>query len=542
MRKIFNYILAGSFVFGAISCNEDELLDDWLATNPPAEEVVITGDPGSLDLSNYVALGNSLTAGYMDGALYNAGQASSYVNQLAMQMAYAGAGSFNQPDINSVYGYNSTFTVGENIAGRSYLDLSIPGPNAGYNGEVPTAYSGVKAELNNFGVPGARLSHLGAAGYGLANPLFGRFAVDPGTSSILGDAMATTPSFFSLWIGANDYLGYAIAGGTSATTPLEDYSQASFQADLGTVLGTLTSGGAEGVVLTLPPVVTLPLFQAVRWNAIALPEANATALNSALAAVNGGIQAVNSAGCGCDVSNRLISYAAGNNPILVVDNELEDLGPYWDILVGAEAMTPTQRLQLEPYRQSRPLVAGELVILSAAAKLGKEADGDNSTLNTPIGVAVPLGFDLINFEQEAGNGDKYFLNVAEQTAIVTARATYNGTISGVVAALNGGGADIALVDVQPTFVDMLGLDVATAGALALPTGSADGVKGLSVGGFQLQPDFSPNGVISTDAVHPNARGHAIISNLVIDAINARWGASIPKVDVISQLGVPLTED
>ena len=529
MKKIFNYILSATLIFTLASCNEDDVLSSWVEQNPEAE-APSGGDIGTtLDLSNYVALGNSLTAGFMDGALYDDGQSMSYVNLLASQMQLAGAtASFNQPDINSVYGYNSIFSSGENIAGRSYLDLSIPGPNASLNGELPTAYSGDKSALNNFGVPGARLSHLDANGYGTLNGLFGRFAVDPGTSSILGDALATTPSFFSLWIGANDYLGYAITGGQGAK-PLDAYSQSAFQAELGSVLGQLTAGGAEGVVLTLPPVVTLPLFQAVAYNAIPLDQATADALNSGLAAANGGIQAATSGGYSGDVSNRLMSYAAGNNPILVIDEELDDLGPYWDNLVNAMAMTAQQRAGLEPYRQSRPLVAGELVLLSAAPLLGVDAAGPN----TPIGLAVPLGFSFT----AAANGDQYFLNIEEQTAIVTARATYNGVIAGVVAALNGGGADIALVDVQPTFVDALGLDVATATALALPTGSADGVKGIDVSGFLLQPDFSPNGVMSTDAVHPNPRGHALIANLIIAAINDRWGASITPVDVLPLRGV-----
>lgn len=341
MKRIFNYILSTALILGAVSCGEDEILDQWIADNPPAEEVPITGDPGDLTLTKYVALGNSLTAGFMDGALYNDGQSASYANMLGTQFGYAGGGAFNQPDINSVYGYNSTFSnPGAGIiAGRSYLDLSIPGPNAGLNGELITAYTGNKANLRNFGVPGATVSHLTTAGYGTVNPYFGRFAVNAGTSTILGDALATSPTFFSLWIGSNDYLGYAWAGGTSTSTPLQTYSQAQFQAGYGNILGQLSAGGRKGVVLNLPPVVTLPLFQAVKWNAIPLDAATATTLNTALAAVNGGIQAAVQAGYTGTVNNRLISYAAGSNPILVVDNELEDLGPYWDILVSATAIT-----------------------------------------------------------------------------------------------------------------------------------------------------------------------------------------------------------
>ena len=538
MKNIFNYILSGTLILGVASCSEDEVLADWIEDNP-LPTTTVTGDLGSLDFSNYVAIGNSLTAGFMDGALYNDGQSASYVNMIGTQASLVGGGAFNQPDINSIYGFNGAFSdlAGGNIAGRSYLDLSVPGPAAGFNGELIGAFSGNKSELNNFGVPGMRIGDVETAGYGHAtfgNPYFSRFAADPGTSSVLGDALATSPTFFSVWIGANDYLGYALSGG-QGSAPLDDLGAAAYAGALGSILGQLTAGGAEGVVIDLPPVVTLPFFQAVPYNAIPLDAATATVLNDNLAAVNGAIQATALVGYTGDVSARLMSYSAGNNPILVIDEELDDLGPFFDLIA-----TGASRQALVPYQQSRPLTAADLPLLSAVPLLGTEADGDNSTLDTPLGVAIPLGFDLATFS--ISNGDQYYLDVAEQTAIVTARATYNGVIAATVAGLNAAGADIELVTIQDMFADVLGLDAATAAALALPTGSADGVSGLEVDGFSLSPDFAPSGLMSTDAVHPNPRGHAVVANLVIDAINARWGASIPNQDVLSQRAIYFTEN
>jgi len=45
---------------------------------------------GTADFSNFVALGDSLTAGYADGALYLMGQENSYPNILAQQFALVG--------------------------------------------------------------------------------------------------------------------------------------------------------------------------------------------------------------------------------------------------------------------------------------------------------------------------------------------------------------------------------------------------------------------------------------------------------------------
>ena len=54
-------------------------------------------DAGDADFSTYVALGNSLTAGYADGALFRSGQNDSYPNIMAEQFSFVGGGDFTQP-------------------------------------------------------------------------------------------------------------------------------------------------------------------------------------------------------------------------------------------------------------------------------------------------------------------------------------------------------------------------------------------------------------------------------------------------------------
>ena len=52
---------------------------------------------GDANFTSYVAIGNSLTAGYADGTLYRSGQINSYPNMLAEMFAFAGGGEFKQP-------------------------------------------------------------------------------------------------------------------------------------------------------------------------------------------------------------------------------------------------------------------------------------------------------------------------------------------------------------------------------------------------------------------------------------------------------------
>src|SRR6185436_11605129 len=57
-------------------------------------------------------------------------------------------------------------------------------------------------------------------------------------------------------------------------------------------------------------------------------------------------------------------------------------------------------------------------------------------------------------------------------------------------------------------------------------------------GVDLNADGTPDlttrylgGIFSLDGIHPSRTGHALIANAFIDAINARFGESIPQVSV-----------
>lgn len=59
---------------------------------------------GVVDFLQVVTLGDSLTAGYADGAFYLHGQENSYPAILARQFAEVGGGAFSQPLINDNLG------------------------------------------------------------------------------------------------------------------------------------------------------------------------------------------------------------------------------------------------------------------------------------------------------------------------------------------------------------------------------------------------------------------------------------------------------
>mgnify|MGYP003604661711 FL=1 len=221
MKKILISTIAVSALFFTVSCNTD-------FDNDVSNVVVTNGDA---DFSKYVALGNSLTAGYRDNALYADGQMESYPSMIAQQMMLTGGGAFTQPlmaDNNGGLLFNTGAGTVQIANTKLYINDFIDGApdlkNANNNVATTLVNTVLTGPFNNMGVPGARVSHLLAPGYGnpagilakTANPYFVRFASSPNTS-ILADFVAQSPTFFSLWIGSNDALLYALAGGERIT-------------------------------------------------------------------------------------------------------------------------------------------------------------------------------------------------------------------------------------------------------------------------------------------------------------------------------------
>lgn len=263
---------------------------------------------GNADFTTYVALGNSLTSGYKDGDLFKSGQEVSYPNIIAQQFKLVGGGEFKQPLMYDELGFGNRLVLrlrevkdcsGQAVPGAApslgpvplrLLDPATPDPRNFTN-------SAELAGSNNLGVPGAKSFHLLAPGYGGLNPYFGRFANNPQTSSILQDAMAKNPTFFSLWIGNNDVLTYALAGGEADSVTSVPY----FTMAYGAILTSLHSIGAKGVIATIPDITNIPYFTTVPYNALVLTDPQQVAgLNEAYSALG-------------------ITFALGQNGFIIQD-------------------------------------------------------------------------------------------------------------------------------------------------------------------------------------------------------------------------------
>ena len=463
-------------------------------------------DAGDADFSNYVSLGNSLTAGYADSALYISGQEDSYPNIMAEQFGFVGGGDFTQP------------LTSDNLGGLLYGGVQISGNrlvlSADENGNpFPTPLDGTPmtdvttsatGPFNNMGVPGAKSYHLVTPGYGsvagvangTANPWFARFATSESTT-VLADAVSLNPTFFSLWIGNNDILGYATSGGSGvdqagnfdpSTYGGNDITDPNvFAAAYSAQVDALVAGGAKGVLLNIPDVTSIPYFTTVPTQSIPLDAATAGAVNAQFALYNGALGQLVAGGfiSAEEAAIRAINFVEGVNYPIMTDVDLTDVTA---ILIGAGLDPQTAAL----LGQLRQVKSDDLVVLTASSVLGTVPDPSNPL--GIVGVSLPLPNSLV-------------LSSTEQARVATAGASYNAIIEGLAAANELGYGDMksALAEVA--------------------------ANGAFYNGGVLTSTYVTGGAFSLDGVHPSPRGYAFTANTIIDVINTTYNASIPKVDI-----------
>lgn len=526
----FLYILPLALLI-SISCEQEVItLEPPVVVEPEPE----SGTKGSADFTKFVAIGNSFVAGVQAGALFTDGQNNSLPAIMAKQFAVTGVGggAFVQPNINATLGWNLFLTqpfLADNtkpILGRLLLQGASPRPTpqayAPGNLEAlpnPAAnpgfiYTGGKATLNNFGVPAivlgqALIPETGAwAGAGVDprfSPFYGRFAPPPGgTSTIIGDAAAAGGSFFLFWLGLDDFFLHAAFGGDPARAPLT--SGPAFAGQYGAAIGALLNSNAnlKGVVGNFPDIFVMPHFTSVTYNPIPLDAATATAVSTGFAGYNAALDGLIanagafgiSASLVAEIGTRKVTFtAAANNKPLILDETLTDLGPYFDGLLGAGAINANQRAALTPYQKVRQTTPTDKLPLATGSILGTLVGGNPTLVN---GVTVPLA-------------DQYVLIPSEIEEINVARAAFNAAIQTTV---DANSTRLALADIN--------------GALAtLVTSQAAVYNGVTI-----TPNINPpTGIYSEDGVHPNSRGYAFLSRVFIQAINTKFGATVPLTNI-----------
>ena len=256
---------------------------------------------GDANFTTVVAIGGDFLSGYQDGALFQEGQENSVPNLMSLQFneiyyqtgALSARSSFKQPlmPYGLGFGFNSKKWESEFISrvalgykvdceGTESLSplkniISVSASSAGMQYLVDGGYQ-------NLAIPSATIADLLDPSLsvtyadGNSNPFFGKFALNPGTSTVLNDAVLLNPTFLALWLGMEDIYNYASVGGYNATM----LSAANFEAYLDSVLSVLTAGGAKGVIAGIPSLDDFPFYKLIPPRGLELSTSKADSLNN----------------------------------------------------------------------------------------------------------------------------------------------------------------------------------------------------------------------------------------------------------------------
>lgn len=520
MKKIIISSIAVSALFFTTSCKTDFDTD--------VQDIAVT--KGDADFTKFISLGNSLTSGYRDGALYIDGQNESYPSMIAQQMKLAGGGSFIQPMMADNNGGLLLGTLPIQATKLYIKSFTNGAPNIENVAGTPTTniLNKISGTINNMGVPGAKSFHLIAPNYGsaagvalgTANPYFVRFATTA-TTSVLADAMAQKPTFYSLWIGNNDVLSYATNGGTNSTMVggVTTYTSASVHttnvdpstyksndissptlvagAIKGVLDGLKSVGSTKGVIANIPYVTSIPYFTTVPYNPL-----SPTALGSNLSTLNTNLygplkQALTAFGAG-DRINLLSATAA--NPVLIKDESLTNLSAQLTAALTPALGLATATAFGQIYGQARQTTAEDYILLTTKGVIGTTAVGVPSAINV-YGISYPLQNQHVLTKTEAGK-------------VKTAVDSYNASIKSLADTYG-----LAFVDANKKMVEL------------------NAQSGISYDGVKYSAKFVTGGTFSLDGVHLTGRGYAIVANEFIKSINTTYKSTLPQVNANKYSGV-----
>ncbi|MDZ7658580.1 SGNH/GDSL hydrolase family protein [Fodinibius sp.] len=217
-------------------------------------------DTGDADFSSYVAVGNSLTAGFQNNALYQSGQKYSFPKLLARQVNQSE--NFDQPLVSDpgissgdgrieLANLDPIQTTANSSMGSPINQNAKPFTNLGVPGAVLVDY----LNPNNSGDLKGRATNPDNPAY---NPFYGlvmeQSELAKNAPNLHNQVAKQQPTFITFWLGNNDVLGFVTSGGEgqSITNPnnFSQLYQGSVQA--------MASTSANVVVYTIPDVTTIP--------------------------------------------------------------------------------------------------------------------------------------------------------------------------------------------------------------------------------------------------------------------------------------------
>jgi len=210
--------------------------------------LLVSGTAASAQTSfqTYVALGDSLTAGFSSASLVVTHQSGSYPALIARQ---AGVVGFQQPTV-------SDPGIPPELALVSLVPPVIApkaaGPGVPTNLELPAPY-------DNLGIPGATVVDLLTRTSD--NGGFHDLVLRQRGTTALQQGLSRAPSFLTLWIGNNDVLGAAVHGRAIDGVTLTPAP--AFRAAYEAVVGALRAAQVPMVAANLLDVTSIPFVTTI---------------------------------------------------------------------------------------------------------------------------------------------------------------------------------------------------------------------------------------------------------------------------------------
>jgi lysophospholipase L1-like esterase len=426
-----------------------------------------TPSSGNANFTSYVAIGNSLTAGYADGALYTSGQNYGWTNILAGQFKEVGGnGKFNIPMMSTEDGVGiSSGLVTKLILGYSEdcLGTTSLGPVRAVANpdqlklmtELTTSVAS-SGPFNNTGVPGIKVAHLFAPGLGMLNPFYGRMAENPQTDRIIDEVAKVDPTFFSLWVGNNDVLDYATSGGIHPITPVDGAVGIGFAATYVAAVQSVLESADKGVLANIPGVTSAAFFTTIPFNVIDISD------QTTIDELNAGYAVYNTTMEQLGESFR-INFQVGSNPMVIFDESMPVPEPF----------------------KFRQMTSDELVLLSLP---------QDSIKCAMWGSVKPVP-------------NNFILTTAEIEEVTNAISAYNSIIK-QTAEEKG----LAYVDFNSILIEA-------------------STTGLVFDGITFTTELVTGNMFSLDGIHLCPQGNAVVANYFIEVINSTYNSNIPKVIV-----------
>jgi lysophospholipase L1-like esterase len=317
-------VAAAAALVGAVACSTTR---DVLGVNPPATGEIFT---------SYVAIGNSITAGYQSGGINDSTQRQSFAKLLADQMG-------------TQYHYAALAMPGcpAPVANFQTQAKVLTGLPAGATTPPACALrigSSVTDILNNVAVPGAISLDPIATTTPASNAL---------TTFILGGrsqvsrALMAKPTFATIWIGNNDVLAAGAAGIlVPGVVPGQNgvlSNLATFSAAYDAMIKQLTDSAPniKGVLIGVVQVAGIPLLST--GDTISKAPAAERGVMNAIAGttVTVGADCVGSTAL-VNVPSLLGAVRAGQHPPLISCTKNVPQAPVGDLFV----LDPTEQAQL----------------------------------------------------------------------------------------------------------------------------------------------------------------------------------------------------